>query len=110
AGKAAYSCDLLDPGLYPAPLIAFGDAVEDLLRLGGPLDLEAVEGLLFLDTALTAGDGDHGRLVDGLKIGAFADRAGVGFGAASGAAATTTRPRFERLEHLHTVLHPPRLA
>src|SRR5207245_2071599 len=76
AGKPLNSGDLFDARLYAAPLVALGDAVEDVFGFSRPLDLEAVKGFFILGAALSGGGrGDRG-LVYRLEAGA---RAGRGF-------------------------------
>src|SRR5213076_3428145 len=75
AGKPLHAGDLFDARLYAAPLVALGDAVENLLGLTSPLDLEAVERLLLLSAPLSGGGRRDRGLVNRLEAGARADRA-----------------------------------
>src|SRR6266550_759607 len=107
AGKPLHPGDLFDAGLDPAPLVALRNAVEDILGLCRPLDLEAVEGFLFLDAALPGRHRHHRRLVNRLKAGALADRARLRFlhpgwtpmarAACSGITSDTARSMIEEL-------------
>ena len=82
ARQALNAGDLLDACLDPTAFIAFGHAIQNLLGFGGPFDLEAVEGDLFVDVPFAGGRGGDRSLVDSLEARPVANRAGVRLSAA----------------------------
>jgi|SRR5438067_7737527 len=77
AWQALDAGDFLDARLDPTAFVALGHAIENLLRLGGPFDLEAVEGDLFFDIPFPGGGGGNGGFIDPLETSPVANRAGV---------------------------------
>ena len=109
ARKPLHPGDLLDAGFHPPSLVALRHPIEDLLGVGGPLDLEAVEGFLLLDAAFASRHRDHRGLVDRLEAGPLANRTGIGPLDAGRLATSAADPGLPRLLAVHRRLRTGRL-